>query len=409
MGKVNSRGLDLLLTPDGWAFLADLPAYDEDQALALSTALRQQGMDADLVSAALTQSRLRAKAADKFGEFAHHMLFTTAGLEQATRLEVAARHAQRFSQAGLERVGDLGCGIGGDAMACSALGLEVLGVDHDEFTAQIATVNLRQFPESRIRCADALSIDLASEGLQGVFMDPARRTRRGGRVFDPASYSPNLDAVLELRHRVPLGVKVGPGLPYTALPSETHAEWISVDGSVVEAGLWFGDLAPAGSGRSAVVLGTDDQGHRTSRQLHAPGDADAPVATAATGALGRYLYEPDGAVIRAGLVAMVAEELGGHLIDPGIAFITTEAAPTTALATGYRVLDSFGFGVKRLRAYLRQRGVGRLTIKKRGTAVTPEHLRPQLQLSGPNEATIVLTRVAGEQQVLVVEPLAQHA
>lgn len=404
---MDARGLDLLLTPDGWAFLDGLPPYDEKQALALGSALRAQGMDADLVAAALTQSRLRAKAAAKFGEFATHMLFTPDGLEQATRLEVAALHAQRYARAQSHRVGDLGCGIGGDALAMAALGLEVLAVDLDELTARIASVNLRPFPEAQVRRGDALEMDL--EELDAVFMDPARRTRRGNRVFDPAAYSPNLDAVLDLRHRRPLGVKVGPGLPYSALPSETRAEWVSVDGGVVEAGLWFGDLAPEGSGRSALLLGTGPDGRRTSEQLTWQGDADAPAPTAPVGPLGAYLYEPDGAVIRAGLVSLVCADLGGTLVDSSIAYVTTDTAAQTPFATGYRVIDSFGFGVKRLRAYLRQRQVGRVTIKKRGTAVTPEQLRPQLALRGENEATIVLTRVAGAQQVIVVEPLAQHA
>ena len=131
------------------------------------------------------------------------------------------------------------------------------------------------------------------------------------------------------------------------------------------------------------------------------------------GAVGQYLYEPDGAVIRAGLVAHAARGLGGRLLDRTIAYVTTDSpAPLDAtgladgLARGYRVLDTMPFGLKRLRSYLRERGVGRLTIKKRGTAVTPEQLRRQLALTGDATATIVLTRVGGSQQVLVVEPLS---
>ena len=40
------------------------------------------------------------------------------------------------------------------------------------------------------------------------------------------------------------------------------------------------------------------------------------------------------------------------------------------------------FQLKALRAYLRDRDVGALTIKKRGTAVEPEQLRRQLRLTG---------------------------
>ncbi|WP_154792963.1 class I SAM-dependent methyltransferase [Occultella kanbiaonis] len=398
---MDPRQLSLLLSPDGWALLSQLPRYDEEQALRLSEGLRSRGLDPDLVAAALTQSRLRARAESKFGEFARDMLFTPDGLEQATRLPVAALHAARYARAGALRVADLGCGLGGDAMALAGLGVQVLAVEQDEATAALATVNLRAFPEATVRHADAMSLDLAAEGVDALFADPARRTRRGNRVFDPSAYSPDLDSLLALREQVAdLGLKVGPGIPYHALPSQTQAQWVSVDGSVVEAGLWFGRLAPEGSGRSALLVNGKEQ-----HLLSWPGDADARPEQAPAGALGAYLYEPDGAVIRAGLVARVAADLDGTLVDESIAYVTTPSLRSTPFATGYRVLDSFDFGLKRLRTYLRTRDVGRLTIKKRGTAVVPEQLRQQLGLKGTREATIVLTRLRGKQSVLVVEPV----
>lgn len=399
---MDPAGLARLLTPEGWGLLEQLPPYREDQALRISEGLRARGLDGELVAAALTQSRLRAKAADKFGEFAAGMLLTDEGLQQATRLEVAVQHARRYADAGVSLVADLGCGLGADALAMAGLGLRVLAIERDEATAACASMNLRAFPEAQVRHADALEVDLTADGVDAIYADPARRTRRGTRVFDPRAYSPDLDTVLALRAQVPnLGVKVAPGIPYTALPSQAHAQWVSAGGTVVEAGLWFADLATEGSGRSALIL-HDDGAHR----LGWTGDADARPTQAPDGTLGTFLYEPDGAVIRAGLVSEVADQLGGRLIDPSIAYLTTDAATDTAFARGYRVLDHFGFGLKRLRAYLRDRRVGRLTIKKRGTAVVPEHLRQQLQLSGDQEATIVLTRLQGEQSVLVVDPLS---
>ena len=395
------RAVEQLLTPEGWSLLSRMPPYDEDGALQLASGLRDRGVDPDLVAAVMTQSRLRTRARAKFGDFADEMLFTPEGLEQATRLQVAARHAQRYAAAGATLVADLGCGIGSDAMALAGLGVPVLAVEQDEATATVAAVNLRAFDNVTVRQGDALGLDLLAEGVDAVYADPARRTRSGNRVFDPRSYSPDLDTLLGLRATVPaLGLKVGPGIPYRALPSQTHAQWVSVDGDVVEAGLWFGPLAPEGSGRSALLLGK-----RGTHLLSQPGDADAAATQAPAGPLGSYLYEPDGAVIRAGLVARVAEELEGNLVDPSIAYITTTAERPTPWATGFRVLDSFDFGLKRLRAYLRGREVGRVTIKKRGTAVVPDQLRQQLGLKGTAEATVVLTRLAGKQSVIVVEPL----
>lgn len=389
--------LTRLLSPDGWALLGALPPYDERIAMALSERLRREGFDPELVAAALTQSRLRAKARAKFDDFAAGMLFTGPGLEQATRLSVAARHAQRYQAAGCTKVADLTCGIGGDSMAFAALGLSVLAADVDEPTAAVATVNLRHFPEAEVRHTDGLALDLRAEGVDGVFADPARRTAGGRRRHDPSAYDPPLDRVLAVRETVPaLGVKVGPAIPHSAVPEDAEAQWVSVDGEVVEAGLWFGPLAPDGPGRTALVV---RDGSATS--VRAAEDLPRPDV----GPVGGYLYEPDGAVIRAGLVAQVADDVRGRLVDRTIAYVTSDHLAATDVARAYRVLDTMPFGLKRLRTALRERGVGRLAIKKRGTAVVPEQLRKQLDLRGDAEATIVLTRVAGSQQVLLVEPV----
>jgi hypothetical protein len=393
---VDPDALSRLLSPDGWALLGALPPYDERLAMVLSDQLRKQGVDAPLVAAALTQSRLRARARDKFDDFADGMLFTPEGLEQATRLTVAARHAQRYAAAGCAKVADLTCGLGGDAMAMAALGLPVLAADVDELTAALATVNLRHFPDADVRHADGLTLDLAAEGVDGVFADPARRTTGGRRRHDPAAYTPPLDRVLAVREQVPaLGVKVGPAIPHDLVPHDAEAQWVSVDGDVVEAGLWFGPLAPEGPGRGALVL----RGREATALRTPAGGVPQPDV----GPVGAYLHEPDGAVIRAGLVALVAEEVHGRLVDPTIAYVTSDTRASSAVAQSYRVLDTMPFGVKRLRTALRERGVGRLTIKKRGTAVVPEQLRKQLDLRGDEEATVVLTRVAGAQTVLLVE------
>lgn len=394
---MDASALSKLLSPAGWALLGTLPPYDQSRTMAISERLRARGIDPELVAAALTQSRLRAKAHAKFSDFADGMLFTEAGLEQATRFTVAARHAQRFSAAGIDAVADLTTGIGGDAMAMAALGLRVVGFELDELTAALATVNLRHFPNAEVRHADGLGADLDADGIGGVFADPARRTRSGTRLFDPNSYAPPLSDVLALRATIPaLGVKVGPGIAHADLPAEAEAQWISVDGDVVEAGLWFGPLAPDGPGRTALVIRDDAAVSARRRERTEPVRVGSP---------GAYLYEPDGAVIRAGLVDLVAEAVSGRLLDRTIAYVTSDALVTTALATGYRVHDVLPFGLKRLRTYLRERDVGRLTIKKRGTAVVPEQLRRQLDLRGSQEATVVLTRVAGAQMVLVVSPL----
>jgi hypothetical protein len=403
---VDLDGISALLTSQGWALLESLPAYDESDPMVLGERLRAAGHPAALVAAALTQARLRAAGRAKFGPFADGMLFTPAGLEQATRFAVAARHAQRFSAAGVERVADLGCGIGADSMALATFDRDVLAVERDELTAAVATVNLRHWPEAVVRCEDATTTDLS--GCSGAFADPARRTASGKRLLDPRHGSPPLSFVLDLAGRLPaVGMKTAPGIAHHLVPAGAEAQWVSVGGDVVEAALWFGLTAREGVRRAALVLPPDGvpstpDGVETADAVEV---TDAGMPDAEAGPVGAVLYEPDGAVIRAGLVGQVAAAVGGRLLDPTIAYVTSDRLVRTPLATAYGVEEVFGFQLKTLRTWLRDRGVGRLTIKKRGTAVEPEQLRRQLRLSGDQEATIVLTRVAGRQSVLVVRPL----
>ncbi|MDQ1667067.1 MAG: hypothetical protein QOH75_3098 [Actinomycetota bacterium] len=383
-----------LLTPEGQRLLASLPPYDAASALSAAEAARRAGHEESLVATALTQSRLRARAVRKFGAQASSLYFTPDGLEQATRPVVAARRAQRFADAGVRRVADLCCGIGGDLPHLAAAASNgAVGVDRDPLTCAVAAANLEVLglaERVEIRCAEAAAADLA--GIDGVFLDPARRGSRG-RTFDPAAYSPPYSFVLELAERVPASAaKLAPGIPHAVLPRGAEAEWVSVDGDLVECAVWFGPLS-SGVTRRATIL-----------PAAATLTGDGTVR-AAGGPVGRYLYEPDAAVIRAGLVADVATQLGGHLLDPTIAYVTGDTRANSPFATGYEVLDVLPFSLKRLRTLLRARDVGRLTIKKRGSAIEPETLRRQLRLAGSAEATIVVTRLAGAPTVLVVDPL----
>jgi hypothetical protein len=390
------------VTPDGLAevaaLAASLPPYDEGWVLALTQRLRANGMPAELVADALTQSRLRARATDKFGSIAHRLLYTAAGLEQATRSAVAAHRVRRYTELRPRRIADLCCGIGGDMLAFAAAGLDVLAVDQDELTTAIAAANAAELGFSgrvEVRCADVTTVDPIAAGCDAAFIDPARRTERG-RVFDPTAYSPPLSFVTELASRLPTAAKVGPGLPHTSIPPVAEAEWVSVDGDVVETTLWFGMLRSTAARRATLLPDEHTLG------------ADPSLPEPTVGPVGRWLYEPDGAVLRAGLVAQLAALVDGCLVDRSIAYVTSDTLLATPFATAYEVRDVLRFSVKRLQAYLRQRGVGILEVKKRGTAVTPEALRAQLRLEGSARATIVLTRLAGDQVAIVVERVEER-
>ncbi|WP_223691761.1 class I SAM-dependent methyltransferase [Leifsonia poae] len=389
-----------VLSADGLRLLDALPPYrSADDVLRTVSDLRKAGHSPALVAAVLTQAKLRAKAQSKFGPFADRMLFTEAGLEQATRLAVAARHAGRFASAGFGRIADLGCGIGGDAMAVAALDLEVTAVEADEVTAAIASYNLAPFSNATVLHDRAENIDL--RGIDGVFLDPARRTAGHGqtsRISDPDDYSPSLGFAFEIATGRSVGVKLGPGLDRDLIPSSAEAQWVSVDGQLVEMGLWFGALARPGIRRAALLVTSDDAHELTASQDSE--DAD-------TGPLGEYLYEPDGAVIRARLIGDLARALDARMLSDGIAYLTGDTAVSTPFAVGFRVLETLPFQERDLKRALRERGIGTLEIKKRGVDVDPAALRKRLSLSGTASATIVLTRVGGKHTALLVERLAR--
>ncbi len=382
-----------LLTPAGRTALELASSVGVADPLAAATALRRRGVPAGLAAAALTQVELRTRAATKFGADADRMFFTRAGLEQATRGAVATRRARRLADAGVRHVADLGCGIGADAVAFARAGIRVSAVDADPATAAVAAANAAALGLAHlveVHCADARDADLSD--VDGVFCDPARR-RGGTRVFDPAAYSPPWDFVAALPSRVArTALKLAPGIDHDLVPAGTEAEWVSVDGEVVEAAFWCGPLA--GVPRRATRL-------PSGATLTGTGARRAPV-----GPVGRYLCEPDGAVIRAHLVAEFAATLDGTLADPDIAYVYTDRLVPTAFGRGYEVLEVLPFSVKRLRAVLRERGVGRLTVKKRGCAIDPDQLRRSMRLAGTAEATVVLTRIAGAPLALLVDPVS---
>lgn len=394
--------LTALLTPEGLRLLDSLdPIESTADVAATVTRLRKDGHSPDLVSAVVGQARLRQRAEAKFGEFARRMLFTRAGLEQATRLAVAAKHAGRFRDAGVETVADLGCGIGGDALGFAALGLRVEAVDADEITAAIAAYNLAPFGEQvSVKHRRAEEADLA--GVDAVWLDPARRTagHKETSRTRPEDWSPSLDWAFDLASRMPTGIKLGPALDRDLIPDDVEAQWVSAEGSTIELVLWSGTLARTGVRRAALVI-RDDTAHELTAATDAP---DEPVR-----ALGAYLHEPDGAVIRARLIGEVARSLDAGMLDEHIAYLTSDAALTSPFVSTFRVVDELPTATKELSRALRDRGVGRLEIKKRGVDIDPAAYRTALKLRGPEEATLFVTRVGSRRRAILAERVGRPA
>jgi hypothetical protein len=174
-------------------------------------------------------------------------------------------------------------------------------------------------------------------------------------------------------------------------PFDAEVEFISLKGELKEAVLWFGPLRSA-TRRATILPGTytmADGGGFGSLPLSEPQG---------------YLYEPDPAVIRAGLVADLGATLNAAQLDPDIAYLTGDDLVATPFARVWKIEDWFPFGVKPLRSYLRERGVGRVVVKKRGSPIQPEELLRKLKLSGEVERIVFLTHLQGRPVVVVCFP-----
>lgn len=394
--------LRALLTPEGLALLDGVePIASTAEVARAVSRLRAAGHPPELVTAVVGQAALRSRATAKFGAFGARMLFTRAGLEQATRLGVAARHAQRIRQAGITSVADLGCGIGGDALAFAGAGLDVLAVDADEVTAAIAAYNLAPFAqtdagESAVVVQHGTAEQTELGGYGAVWMDPARRTSGHSetRRVSADDYSPSLDWAFALASRLPTGIKLGPAHDRDALPPDAEAQWVSADGSVVELVLWTSALARPGVRRAALVI----RGER-SHELTSGADAeDAPVRE-----LGAFVHEPDGAVIRARLIGDVARSLDAGMLDPKIAYLTSDAALTSPFVQSFRVRETVSANPKAINAALKAGGIGTLEIKKRGVDIDPAAFRRKLTLRGDASATLILARVGAQRLAILAD------
>jgi len=347
----------------------------------------------DLARAALETAILRTEARTKFPH-ADRMYFTRPGLEQATSSDVAAYRTGRFHD--FNRVLDLGCSIGGDALAL-AQHAPVVGIDIDPLRLAMAQVNAANLGLS------GRVVLLQADLIQGIplklapdvafFYDPARRDERG-RVYSVEGYSPPLSVVNGwLRHFPAGGVKVSPGVDLDELVDyDPEVEFISLNGDLKEAVLWFGPLKK--TWRRATLL--------PGEYTMARGEDDSPIPPRLSDPK-QFLYEPDPAILRAGLVRDLGLTLDACQLDAEIAYLTADALIPTPFARAWEIEAWFPFSLKRLRKELRVRNVGEVAVKKRGSPLEPEALIRDLRLKGGEFRWVFLTQLNGKPVVVLAK------
>ncbi len=404
------------LTTEAAAKWLELAAASDEPTLKLAERLRKE-LPAERVHLVLEQVDLRRRAAERFS-LAGQMFFTAKGLEQATDEWVAAYKAEKFADGDRGVQADLCCGIGGDLLALTGRG-PVVGVDRDPVAAAFTEANVAawraagratdrvEFHTGEVGCFDA-------RAMTAWHLDPDRRPA-GRRTTRVVAHDPPPEVIERLLAACPNGaIKLAPAaeLP-DGWASRAELEWISRGRECRQLVAWFGALAENSGRRKATILDSSRMArgawrktktlHDESRTTHhsprsVTGDLDVPLPLAPR--VGRFVFEPDAAVLAAKLTGALAAEHALSAITPGIAYLTGDTALDDAALACFEVLDQLPLRIETLKSWLKDRGIGRLEIKKRGVDTDPERLRRQLQVAGDATATLIVTRIEGRRTVI---------
>jgi len=353
-----------------------------DTGLALQKQLRAQFPD-DIVRAALTLQELRGLAGDKFSR-ADRMWFDRVGFEQSTPETVARHKAQRFTGP----VWDYCCGIGSDAIALAGQG-DVVSVDLNPAACLRTRWNAEAYDVAarvRVVCADVESLSDRS-GL--VHIDPDRRAASHRRTLRIEDYRPGLPFLYRLMDEFDGGaIKLGPASNFPGKFADAEVELVSLNGECKEATVWFGRLAGDISHRATVLpTGETLAGN--------PLDEYAPVEL-----LSQFLYDPDPAVVRAGLIDLLAEQRGFFRLDNGEEYLTSNDLIETPFVRAFEVLAELPNNDRTIRRWFREADIGQVEIKCRHVPIDVEAIRRKLPLTGSQAAVLIYAKIGGKTRAV---------
>jgi hypothetical protein len=361
-----------LRSESGAAALQVVAEFDLTEATRVADVTAARARFGEWAPALVETTLLRRRAAAKLAGLCDvsRWLFTDEALQQASAGPVARHRANRLAG---RVVHDVTCSIGTELAALRAVAARVVGSDIDPVRLAMAQHNLA---DTVALCrADALHPVTRDTT---VVADPARR-HRGRRRFDPGNYQPSVGQLLNVYRRRDLVIKCAPGIDFDGLGFDGEVEVTSYGGSVREACLWSAGLTEPGVRRRASML------DRCEQITDAEPD-DCPVRPP-----GRWIIDPDGAVVRAGLVRHYGARYGLWQLDPDIAYLSGDQLPPGQ--RGFEVLEQLPFGEKKLRHALTALDCGPLEILVRGVDLDPDVLRRRLRLRGGRPLSVVVTRI----------------
>ena len=367
------------------------PLVDLTQHLHTMSVLRRH-TTAERAAALYEVASARAHASQKFSDGAT-LWFTRAALEQASHQRISQHRISHLT--GVTSIADICCGCGGDLFALATVA-PCIAIDNDAARLAFAHANINQRQlHDRVSFveADATTYTIPDH-VDMVFFDPGRRLN-GKRLLHHDDYQPPL--ALASRWRRPgrlIGIKCAPGLDYTALPfTPPYAiECVSLNGELRETVVWLD--APFTWRFRATILSDTQAWQLDDTTLHPAVALDQPAT---------FLYEPDSAIIRAGLVQPLAHHISATMLDPHIAYLTSHHYRATPFARCWRVIQHLPFSERAIAHALRQYDAGAVTVKKRGSPVDSDALAKRLSRPSGTPFVVVLTRVAGAHTAIICQ------
>jgi hypothetical protein len=379
----STADVDFLRSPSGEAALSEVAGLPLTEHSRIADVHAARAIAGERASAVLETAMLRRRAGAKLAG-AGEWLLTDIALQQASASRVAAHRAARLAGADVH---DVTCSVGADLVAIAGVARHCLGSDTDPVRLAMARHNVRD--RALLMRADALR-PVSTRAV--VFADPARRAADGRRRWRPEDLRPRLDDLLDAYPGRPKVVKSAPGMDFSAVPWADEVEVVSLDATVREACLWTGEMATAR--RRASVLRADGSGWSVT---------DAEPDDCGVREPGEWIVDPDGAVVRAGLVRQYAARHSLGQLDERIAYLTGDSPPPGVRS--FRVIDSGRYGEKALRAALRRHDAGSLEILARGVDVRPDELRKRLRPTGSRPVSLLLTRIGSRAVAFLCEPV----
>ncbi|MDA0836117.1 MAG: class I SAM-dependent methyltransferase [Planctomycetota bacterium] len=340
-----------------------------------------------LVQGAFALWDLRRKAEAKFSR-AHEMWFDRVGLEQSTGEQIARHIAQRYS----ERIYDFCSGIGGDSIALAERG-DVIAVDYNPAQSFRTKWNAEVYGVADCVQPICSAVEDIRDRNGWLRIDPDRRPGAGGRrAIRIEEMQPAYEAFLPWMEEFPGGsIKLSPASNFLGKFSGSEIELVSLNGECKEATVWFGALASVDAYRATVLPSGESI-------------AGNPLAfRAEISPLLDYIYDPDPAVVRAGLVDLLAETLSLKRLDDAEEYLTSSQPVVSPFVQTFVVQAELPNHLPDLRAHFRANAFREVEIKCRHLSVDASHIRRKLDLKGDRRGVIIYAKTAGKSRVVIAD------